>query len=281
MDTNKLSTNTVSRRAVIRGGTAVAGLLGIGVATLPRQVTANKAELIDSIASEADVTSAAAERVLDAFIDTTTKALKKGNRVALTGFGSFSVSKRSARKGRNPQTGKEIKLPAKKVVRFRASDELAAALDLVPGAGDERRLTAREERAHKKRTAHPNRRGKRERRPRRGRDHREHRERGPRDGHHRRGGDQKTLVTIDATLLVREAELSKADAKRALDAFIDTTTKALKKGNRVALTRFGSFSISKRSARKGRNPQTGKEIKIPAKKVVKFKPGAELSEKIK
>jgi DNA-binding protein HU-beta len=81
--------------------------------------------------------------------------------------------------------------------------------------------------------------------------------------------------------IASEADLTKADAKKALDAFIDTTTKALKKGNRVALVGFGSFSVSKRSARKGRNPQTGKEIKIPAKKVVKFKPGAELSEKIK
>ncbi len=81
--------------------------------------------------------------------------------------------------------------------------------------------------------------------------------------------------------IASEADITKADAKKALDAFIETTTKALKKGNRVALVGFGSFSVSKRSARKGRNPQTGKEIKIPAKKVVKFKPGAELSEKIK
>ena len=77
------------------------------------------------------------------------------------------------------------------------------------------------------------------------------------------------------------ANLSKADAKRALDAFVDTTSKALKKGDRVALVGFGSFSVSKRSARKGRNPQTGKEINIPAKKVVKFKAGAVLSGKVK
>jgi DNA-binding protein HU-beta len=75
--------------------------------------------------------------------------------------------------------------------------------------------------------------------------------------------------------------LSKADSKKALDAFIDATTGALKKGDRVALVGFGSFSVSKRAARKGRNPQTGKEIKIAAKKVVRFKAGAELSEKVK
>ncbi len=81
--------------------------------------------------------------------------------------------------------------------------------------------------------------------------------------------------------MASDAGISKADAKRALDAFINTTSKALKKGDRVALVGFGSFSVSKRSARKGRNPQTGKEITIAAKKVVKFKPGAELSKKVK
>jgi len=75
--------------------------------------------------------------------------------------------------------------------------------------------------------------------------------------------------------------LSKADSKKALDAFIDATTNTLKKGDRVALVGFGSFSVSKRAARKGRNPQTGKEIKIAAKKVVRFKAGAELSDKVK
>ena len=84
---------------------------------------------------------------------------------------------------------------------------------------------------------------------------------------------------IDAIAL--EAKLTKSDAKKALDAFVDATSKALKKGDRVALVGFGSFSVAKRAARKGRNPQTGKEIKIPAKKVVKFKSGAELSKKVK
>ena len=85
----------------------------------------NKAELIDAIASEANLTKADAKRALDAFIDATTKSLKKGDRVALVGFGSFSVSKREARKGRNPQSGKEITIPAKKVVKFKAGAELA------------------------------------------------------------------------------------------------------------------------------------------------------------
>jgi DNA-binding protein HU-beta len=83
---------------------------------------------------------------------------------------------------------------------------------------------------------------------------------------------------IDAMAL--EADLTKADAKKALDAFINATTKALKDSDRVALVGFGSFSISKRAARKGRNPQTGKEINIAAKKVVKFKPGSELADSV-
>jgi DNA-binding protein HU-beta len=78
-----------------------------------------------------------------------------------------------------------------------------------------------------------------------------------------------------------ETKLTKADSQRALDAFVNATTKALKKGDRVALVGFGSFSISKRAAREGRNPQTGKTIKIAAKKVVKFKAGAELANKVK
>ena len=85
----------------------------------------NKAQLIDAIAANAGLTKADAKKALDAFIKATTQALKKGDRVALVGFGSFSVSKRSARTGRNPQTGKEIKIPAKKVVKFKAGSDLA------------------------------------------------------------------------------------------------------------------------------------------------------------
>ena len=71
--------------------------------------------------------------------------------------------------------------------------------------------------------------------------------------------------------------MSKADAGRALDATIDNIHKALKKGERIGLVGFGAFSVTKRAARIGRNPQTGKEIKIAAKKVIKFKAGSDLS----
>jgi len=85
----------------------------------------NKAELIDAIASSAKLTKADSRRALDAFVKSTTGALRKGDRVALVGFGSFSISNRRARTGRNPQTGAEIRIPAKKVVRFKAGSDLA------------------------------------------------------------------------------------------------------------------------------------------------------------
>lgn len=77
------------------------------------------------------------------------------------------------------------------------------------------------------------------------------------------------------------AGLSKADAKRALESFIAATGDALKSGDKVSLVGFGTFGISERSARTGRNPQTGAAIKIAAKKVVKFKAGAELNANVK
>jgi len=89
----------------------------------------NKAELIDSIAAEAKISKADAGKAVDGFINATTKALKKGDRVALVGFGSFSVAKRAARTGRNPQTGKEIKIAAKKVAKFKAGAELKATVN--------------------------------------------------------------------------------------------------------------------------------------------------------
>lgn len=89
----------------------------------------NKAELIEKMADESGLSKADAKRALDAFVGTTTSALKKGGRVALVGFGSFSISERAARTGRNPQTGKEIKIAAKKVVRFKAGSELADAVN--------------------------------------------------------------------------------------------------------------------------------------------------------
>ena len=86
----------------------------------------NKAELVDAIASETKLTKVDSKKALDAFVSATSAALKKGERVALVGFGSFSVVGRSARTGRNPQTGKEIKIAAKKVVKFAPGAELKA-----------------------------------------------------------------------------------------------------------------------------------------------------------
>ena len=88
----------------------------------------NKAELIDAIAGNANLTKADAKKALDAFISSTTTSLRKGDRVALVGFGSFCIAKREARTGRNPQTGKPINIPAKKVVKFKAGSDLSEAI---------------------------------------------------------------------------------------------------------------------------------------------------------
>ncbi len=83
---------------------------------------------------------------------------------------------------------------------------------------------------------------------------------------------------VDA--MASSAKLSKADSTKALEAIVKSISKSLKKGERVMLIGFGTFSVGKRAARMGRNPQTGKPIKIAAKKVAKFKPGAALSKKV-
>jgi DNA-binding protein HU-beta len=87
-----------------------------------------KAELIASIAKETKLSKASAEKVINAFTHSVTKALRKGDKLTLTGFGTFSVAKRRARKGRNPQTGKEIKIPANKVAKFKAGKLLKRAV---------------------------------------------------------------------------------------------------------------------------------------------------------
>jgi DNA-binding protein HU-beta len=87
-----------------------------------------KAELIASIGKETKISKASAEKVLNAFTNAVTKALKKGDKLTLTGFGTFSVAKRRARTGRNPQTGKEIKIAATRVAKFKAGNLLKSAV---------------------------------------------------------------------------------------------------------------------------------------------------------
>lgn len=88
----------------------------------------NKAELVDKLAADTNATKKAAAAMLESFTDAVTKALKKGDSVTLVGFGTFSVTKRAARTGRNPQTGEAIKIKAKKVAKFKAGKDLAAKI---------------------------------------------------------------------------------------------------------------------------------------------------------
>ncbi|CAN1509284.1 HimA Bacterial nucleoid DNA-binding protein [Burkholderiaceae bacterium] len=89
----------------------------------------NKSELVEHIAKNADISKAAAARALDSTITAIRTTLKKGGTVSLVGFGSFAVTKRPARKGRNPRTGAEIKIKAAKVPKFRPGKGLKDALN--------------------------------------------------------------------------------------------------------------------------------------------------------
>lgn len=84
----------------------------------------NKADLIEKIAKDTKVSKVAATKMIDSLLENVTKALKKQERVTFVGFGTFSVNKRKARTGRNPQTGAPIRIPARKVVRFKAGKDL-------------------------------------------------------------------------------------------------------------------------------------------------------------
>ena len=89
----------------------------------------NKAELVAAIADKAELSKKDSEKALKAFIDVVTAQLKKGDKVQLVGFGTFEVSKRAARKGRNPQTKKAIKIPASKAPKFKAGKALKDAVN--------------------------------------------------------------------------------------------------------------------------------------------------------
>jgi len=86
-------------------------------------------EIIAQIAADVKTTKVAARAALDSFIGCVTKTLKKGGKVSLVGFGTFSVSKRNARTGRNPQTGASIQIPARKVARFKAGKSLSGEVN--------------------------------------------------------------------------------------------------------------------------------------------------------
>ena len=89
----------------------------------------NKGELVEKIATDPQLSKASANRALDAFMEAVSESLKKGDPVALVGFGTFSVKDRAARKGRNPQTGAEIQIRASKVPGFKAGKVLKDSLN--------------------------------------------------------------------------------------------------------------------------------------------------------
>ncbi|WP_008295531.1 HU family DNA-binding protein [Congregibacter litoralis] len=96
---------------------------------LKKGTLVNKSDLIDAIASAADINKSDAGRALDAVVDSITDTLKKGDQVSLVGFGTFSVKHRAARDGRNPQTGETIKIKASNVPGFKAGKALKDAVN--------------------------------------------------------------------------------------------------------------------------------------------------------
>ena len=88
----------------------------------------NKSELIEKISADAEISKKQANEALSSFMEAVTKTIKKGDKVTLVGFGTFSLSKRAARNGRNPQTGATIKIKAKKVAKFKAGKELSSKI---------------------------------------------------------------------------------------------------------------------------------------------------------
>lgn len=100
----------------------------------------NKTQLIDAIAEDAGITKTAAKTALESFLKHIGNTLTKGDKISLVGFGSWSVSERAEREGRNPQTGKSIKIAAKKVVKFKAGADLDGAVNTpVKGAAKKKK----------------------------------------------------------------------------------------------------------------------------------------------
>jgi DNA-binding protein HU-beta len=118
----------LSKKNYQKNFVAIKNLLYLLYYKLFKKLIMNKAELIAKIAEDAGITKTQGNAAVDAFVDAVTKTLKKGDKVTLVGFGTFSVSKRAARNGRNPQTGAVIKIKAKKVAKFKAGKELSSKI---------------------------------------------------------------------------------------------------------------------------------------------------------
>ncbi len=88
----------------------------------------NKSQLVDSIAAKSGISKTDAKKAVDAFVESVGDCLKAGDKLALVGFGTFSVAERAARTGLNPQTKQKIQIPAKKVVKFKAGADLSATV---------------------------------------------------------------------------------------------------------------------------------------------------------
>lgn len=282
----------------------------------------NKAELIEAMASGADISKADAKKALDSFINTTSNALKKGDRVALIGFGSFTS-------GRNPQTGKEIKFTPSKTMSNaafmvfaksyidKATPLMMKALKNRGMNNDQTKMMAMLKTGLKNALKYRGNDPLLRKRPGRVKYSNVTLKRGQIVGKnvgqstrlnsaHQKylntliKGAMKSLFNFMEKIASQKGDVNLAGAKltkkhilRAMEIGIDEDGlnriyssitsafySAFKKGDKVSIPGFGTFSISKRAARTGRNPQTGATIQIKAKKVVKFKAGKALADRV-
>jgi len=134
----------ITQRRAFQNAAGVMLLVGAFVLVSSPAHAMNKAELVDAIASSSGLSKADSKRALESFVDATSGALKKGDKVSLVGFGSFSISRRAARTGRNPQTGKEIQIATRNVVKFKAGADLAGKVNFTAEEGSVQGVTVPE-----------------------------------------------------------------------------------------------------------------------------------------
>lgn len=236
-------------------------------------------ELVNITAKEAGLSKEDAKKALEALIGTMTRSLKKGDKVALIGFGTFYVGQEPAPNIKDPISGKIKKMSPVKVVKFKACPALA---DAVKNSPRPEMVEVRKGRL----SLETNRISDRDIDIDEEGDSAMKIERcdgldndcdGVTDDTLKNGMNKAEL--IDA--MAKEAGLSKADAGKALSACVSILTQSLKKGVSVQLIGFGTFSISNKPAHRCKDPKTDKIIKVAVKKVAKFKAGKALADTVK
>ena len=231
----------------------------------------NKAELIDVLTEKLGSDRRQATAAVENVVDTIVRAVHKGDSVTITGFGVFEQRRRAARVARNPRTGETVKVKPTSVPAFRPGAQFKAVVSgaqRLPAEGPavKRGVTAGTARKTVKKAA-----AKKVVR------------KAAAKKVVKRAAVKKAVKKAAVKKAVKKAAVKKAVKKAAVKKAVKKAAvkKSVKKGEDVTLIGFGTFTKSKRKARLGRNPQTGKEIKIPAMTVPKFRAGREFKDALR